>query len=359
MRTVSELFDATTIAVPVSEHGQPEGEMPLNGPNISVVPLTVPAGRPGWRRKALFPFWIVKNAPAMIRACRQADAVHAPVPGDIGTIGILLALCLSRPLFVRYCGNWRVPSNGVQKLFQRLLEGLAGGNRLVLATGGGADIPSERNPRIKWIFASSLTDAEIAAIGRPRTVPCGEGEFRLIIVGRQEKRKGTDRLIQALRLLSGTGRTVSLDVVGAGSELASLEELSRRLGIDDRVRFHGNLSHERVVGLLQEAHLFCFPTESEGFPKAVLEAMATGLPIVTTGVSVLPFLVKDCGLVLDEVTPETLRDAVLKMMGEEAVYESMSRAALRAARDYSLEKWQQLIRDEVEESWGAKTRTAD
>ena len=47
MRTVSKLFDATTIAVPVSEHGQPEGEMPLNGPNISVVPLTVPAGRPG------------------------------------------------------------------------------------------------------------------------------------------------------------------------------------------------------------------------------------------------------------------------------------------------------------------------
>jgi glycosyltransferase involved in cell wall biosynthesis len=357
MRALSEIFDTTTVVVPIQVEALTEGEMAIDGHDLRVLPVSYPWGRPGWPRKAMFPLWLLWNARRMVRACIQADAVHVPIPGDIGMIGIALAHLMSRPLFVRYCGNWLVPSNDTQKFFKRCLEKYAGGRRLLLATGGSDDPPSPRNPAIKWIFATSLTESEIQRIGKLKKLPDAGEDLRLITVGRQEQGKGTDVLIEAVGLLSDTDVRASLDVVGSGSELQRLRDLCRAHGVSEQVRFHGMVDHERVIELLGRAHLFCFPTRSEGFPKAVLEAMAVGLPIVTTRVSVLPHLVKQCGVVLDEATPVAIRDGILTCVGSATVYADMSEAAIRSAPMYSLERWQELIRTEVESSWGVNTRT--
>jgi glycosyltransferase involved in cell wall biosynthesis len=357
MRALSEIFDATTVVVPVLGKAMPEGEMAIEGHNLRVLPLSYPLGRPGWPRKAMFPLWVLWNAPRMFRACLKADAVHAPIPGDVGIIGIALAHLIARPLLIRHCGNWLVPSNATQRFFKRWLERYAGGKRVVFATGGGDDQPSPRNPAIKWIFATSLSEAEIETIGRLRSLPGKDEEVRLITVGRQEVGKGTDVIVEALALMSGAGMRVSLDVVGAGSELQRLRDLCRVRGVSECVRFHGMVPHDRVIELLGEAHVFCFPTRSEGFPKAVLEAMTVGLPVVTTRVSVLPHLVKQCGVVLEEATPEAVRDGILACVRSATVYASMSGAAIQSARMYSLERWQSLIRDEVESNWGLTSRT--
>ena len=177
--------------------------------------------------------------------------------------------------------------------------------------------------------------------------------FRLIIVGRQEGAKGTEILIQALALIHGKYPNAALDVVGHGSAVPALKRLANEVGVGHQVVFHGKVNHDEVLRLLQNAHVFCFPSKSEGFPKVVLEALACGLPVVATPVSVLPQLLGNgCGVLLDEATPAALARAVDRVMADSANYKAMSRKAIETAKQYSLEAWRDTIGGYLEEAWG-------
>ena len=336
MRALSELFDSTTVLVPCEARAREVGEMPLEGDALSVAPLSMPGGR-GLARKLRLPLWLARNLGVMLRELRRADAVHAPIPGDVGTIGLLLALLMRKPLFVRYCGNWRVQRTLAERLWRWLLDRSAGGRTVVLATGGASAPPSPRNPRVRWIFSTSLTDEEIRSCGAATRRRAGEAP-RLIIACRQEWAKGTGTVNESLPLLGGRFPEIRLDVVGDGGALEGFRSLAERIGVADRVVFHGRVDHAGVVALLQRADVFCFPTvSSEGFPKAVLEAMACGLPVVTTRVSVLPeLLAGGGGVLLDEPTPAALADAVQRCLADDARYAEMSSAGRGTSRGFSL-----------------------
>lgn len=339
MRALSQVFDRTVLLVPVDDAGDRAGERPITGNGLLVAPLTKPAGS-DLSRKAALPFWLIRNGALLLRAARQADAIHAPIPGDIGTFGMILAVILRKPLFVRYCGNWDLRRTRAERFWRWFMERFAGGRNVMLATGGSDDPPSHDSPEIRWIFSSSLTEAEIVACGRLRESLPGPAP-KLIIVSRQERSKGTAELIECLPLLTGEFPGISLDVVGEGRALQEFRSLAERMGA--QVRFHGSVSHDRVIELLCAADLFCFPTASEGFPKAVLEALACGLPVISTRVSVLPRLIASAGVIIDDVSPRSIAEAIRDCLSNEEKYRGMSRAALDVARGYSLEAW----RDEI------------
>lgn len=352
MGALSELFDSTTLVVPCSPSGGRAGETPLRGCELRVAALT-PLAASGWARKAAFPAWLLRNALAIGREVAAADAVHAAVPGDVGTVGLLAALLLRKPLLVRYCNNWFATRTIAERFWKRVMERFAGGRNVMLATGGGAEPPSRRNASVGWIFATSLEEREIAALSRRRDRPSGKGP-RLILVGRQEKGKGTDLLIAGLPEIARTFPGVTLEVLGDGSSLPEFRAAAQRHGVADRVAFRGNVDRAAVVRSLQAADLFCFPTSSEGFPKVVLEAMACGLPVLTTKVSVLPILLAGgAGLLLDEATPESVADGVRRCLADETAYRTMSAKALQTARAYSLERWRDTIGEMLTSAWGS------
>jgi glycosyltransferase involved in cell wall biosynthesis len=130
--------------------------------------------------------------------------------------------------------------------------------------------------------------------------------------------------------------------------------LAAQLRVSDHVVFHGLVNHARVIELMQQADLFCFPTtSSEGFPKAALEALACGLPVVTTKVSALPQLVGDgAGVLLDQATPQAVAAAVHQCLADKHVYQQMARRAVETARRYSLERWRDRIGQTLTAAWG-------
>jgi len=103
MQAISALFDATTVLVPIRTSPRPSGTRPLTGHRLRVRPLKEPRGT-NLRRKIALLAWLPRNLRHLWRAIREADAVHTPVPGDIGTIGILLALMQRKRLFVWHLG---------------------------------------------------------------------------------------------------------------------------------------------------------------------------------------------------------------------------------------------------------------
>jgi hypothetical protein len=352
MKALSDLFDATVLVVPCAPPASHDGEIALDGRNLSVAPLSMPAGR-GLRRKLGLGFWLLRNFPLIVRELLRADAVHAPIPGDIGTIGMLLAFVLRKPLFVRHCGNWLKPVTRAEFFWKWFMEMFAGRKQVMLATGGSSQPPSRRNAAIRWIFSTTLTEEELQSCTEARELS-DRHSSKLIIVCRQDREKGTGVVIQSLPLVLKSFPEATLDVVGDGPALGQFRHLAESLEVSDRVVFHGKVDHSGVVNLLKQADLFCYPTTaSEGFPKVVLEAMACGLPVSATRVSVIPELLgAGGGELLNDVTPEGLADSVIRILSNQDRYHLMSAAALETARRFSLENWRDTIACELRSAWG-------
>jgi glycosyltransferase involved in cell wall biosynthesis len=351
MGALSELFDHTTLIVPCGDPINRRGEVFLQGCNLSVVPLTAPGGR-GLVRKVGLAFWLVRNLPVIIRELLTADAVHAPIPGDIGTIGMLLAFVLRKPLFVRHCGNWLRPVTSAEHFWKWFMEKFAGGKQVMLATGGSPNPASSKNHKISWIFSTSLREEELKAC-QVHDLQSSHAP-KLIIACRQDRKKGTGLVIESLPLILKSFPHASLDVVGDGMSLPEFQAQAESLDVSDRVTFHGRVDHEAVVSLLNQADLFCYPTTaSEGFPKVVLEAMACGLPVITTRVSVLPDLIgSGGGLLLDEATASDVAEAVVKALSDRDRYRIMSQRAIETAAQFSLERWRDTIGSKLQSAWG-------
>jgi hypothetical protein len=351
MKHLAALFDATTLVLPqASTAPERMGELVLTGHNLEVVPVTFPTGQ-GAGRKTRFPLWLLRNLPTLLREAQRADAIHAPIPGDIGTVGMFLALLWRKPLFVRHCGNWLQPKTIAENFWQWFMETFAGGRHVMLATGGAAHAPSVRNADLKWIFSTSLTEAEMAGYRHVRRL---QDSTRLIIVCRQEKNKGTHLVIESLPLLKEQFPTISLDIVGDGAALPWFRQRAEELGVSDRIYFRGKVNHDQVMALLQQADLFCYPTmASEGFPKVVLEALASGLPVVTTRVSVLPQLLgAGGGVLLPAAKSEAIASAVAGILADPDRYHQLSQSAVETAQQYTLEAWQNMIGTNLRQSWG-------
>lgn len=319
---------------------------------VGVSTLPEPEGA-GWTRKVALVPWITLNGGSLWREIKDAGAIHVPVPGDIGVLAIIAALTVSKPLFVRHCGTWGDRSTLANRFLAWLLPRIAGGRVVVMATGGGPEPPEPRNPAIQWIFATSLREAEIESIVPAAAWQPGE-PLRLVTVGRLTAQKNARACVEALPAIRQALPGSTLRIVGDGPFGADLEASARRCGVADAVTFTGNLNHEAVIETLCRSHLFLFPTlVAEGFPKAVLEAMACGLPVVASRVSVLPHLLADgCGELLAGTAADDVAETVIRLAGNPAHMAAMGRAARERARAYTLERWRDLIGARLEKAWG-------
>lgn len=117
--------------------------------------------------------------------------------------------------------------------------------------------------------------------------------FNLIFMSRVEIYKGVNELLDAYSILKEKYPNIKLTIAGNGGELDTLINKVRDFNIKD-VTFSGYVTGNEKYKLLADSDLFVFPSYSEGMPNAVLEAMAMGLPIVTTKVGGLnDFFIED------------------------------------------------------------------
>jgi colanic acid/amylovoran biosynthesis glycosyltransferase len=142
---------------------------------------------------------------------------------------------------------------------------------------------------------------------RPRALVRGE-PVTLISIARLTEKKGIEYALRALALLPPDTPAYHYHVVGDGELRARLERLRTELGLDARVTFHGWKSQAEVAGLLDTAHVLLQPSvtasdgDQEGIPVALMEAMAAGMPVVSTLHTGIPELVEDgiCGYLVPE-----------------------------------------------------------
>ena len=150
--------------------------------------------------------------------------------------------------------------------------------------------------------------------------------FRMISVGRFVEKKGLEYAIRALAKAAPRlqDRRVQLDLIGDGPLAAELKALASGLGLENSVMFHGFLPHAQVAEALQKADAFMLPSivaadrDMEGIPVSLMEAMASGLPVISTRHSGIPELIKhnENGLLADERDVDGLAEQIMALIND-------------------------------------------
>lgn len=179
--------------------------------------------------------------------------------------------------------------------------------------------------------------------------------IRIVGVGSLEQMyKGVDILLQAMRILSDQQYDVSLTWIGGGYFLQGLILLSNQLGLQTRVNFSGNVSSgDSVRETLDTADLFVLPSRTEGLPRALVEAMARGLPCIGSNVGGIPELLER-----DELFPSedavAAASLIAKLIADPARRRSMALRNLEKSRAFLNEKL-----DEKKREFWAQLTAAD
>ncbi len=169
-----------------------------------------------------------------------------------------------------------------------------------------------------------------------RWPPASGLEAPLILsVARLVPKKGLNDLIVAADILRRRGRSFKVEIIGNGPLREALETRVMQLGLNDRVRLLGALPHESVCGAYQRASMFVLPCivtadgDRDGIPNVLPEAMASGVPVVSTAVSGIPELIdaEHDGLLVPPNSPAMLADAIDRLLTCPELSERLVRAA--------------------------------
>ncbi|MCP5539705.1 MAG: glycosyltransferase [Akkermansiaceae bacterium] len=176
---------------------------------------------------------------------------------------------------------------------------------------------------------------------QPRREPGNASAWHLVQACRLIEKKGLDVTLRVFAAFLRDCPEAMLTIAGDGPLENSLRDLARQLGVADRVRFAGFLSGEELRDLFYSAHVFIHPSRitadqnQEGVPNSMLEAMATGLPVLATRHGGIPEAVEEgrTGLLCDEDDEEALLKNLRRMINRLEEWREMGRQAAASVRE--------------------------
>jgi glycosyltransferase involved in cell wall biosynthesis len=354
MSGIKSLFDDMTLVVVRVDASAGESSGGIALPAAArVVALRSPVGQDARRKVSIaagLPYYVWK----IVASIRDADVVHTPVPGDIPLLGMLLSLIMRKRTIVRYGGSW--PENAQTTFMNRFtklcMRRFAGGRNVMFATGSGSNSPAAG---IHWLFSTAVSKAELRALhpvlDRGLSTPP-----KLIYVGRFSPEKGVATLLRALHLLARSGfqPLPVLTLAGEGVQRAELEALARELGVTDRVTFAGQLGRERLSVELMRADLCVQPSLTEGFSKAWIDAMAHGLPVVSSDVGAARAVIGsdgERGWIVRAGDVEALAATLREVLSGTVFWEALRSRCRAYAESRTLEAWAEQIGKQCADQW--------
>jgi glycosyltransferase involved in cell wall biosynthesis len=259
----------------------------------------------------------------------------------------------------------------------RIIHALYGTPYLVYF--GGSDMPGANPSRYKQIYpfitaltrwvwraapVSTVCSQGLLELGRHhdpgydfRLVPNGvelarfvpveraaNPKVKILFIGRLIPRKGFQYVVRALpQIQELTDIPFEVEVVGTGVMRKHLDELAEKLGVSHLLKYVGTVPYEKLHESYQGADIFVLTSESEGMPAVILEAMACGLPIVTTDVPGNREIVRDGenGFLVRVGDTETLAKKLAHLVSSEDLRKQLGRRSRQHIRPY---EWREIVK---------------
>ena len=186
-----------------------------------------------------------------------------------------------------------------------------------------------------WAYAAAAQRPRpVVALAERRARRGGLGARRedpaqLLCVGRLVAEKGHAVLLDAVARLAREGRNVEALIVGSGPQRDALQRQAVRLGIEERIILCGALAPDEVAARYAQARVFCSPSFAEGVPVVLMEAMASGCPVIATAIAGVRELVRDgdTGLLVTPGNSQELAAAIGLLLDSPELSDELARAA--------------------------------
>ena len=195
-----------------------------------------------------------------------------------------------------------------------------------------AVIPMGCDPR----FHPNIHPIRAAAVRQRYTLP----EHYALFVGTVEPRKNLGVLLRAFAHFRAQWPQIDVQLVVAGGQgwgREPLGEIIDALKIRDQVLWTGFVADEDLPDLYRGAAMFVYPSLYEGFGLPILEAMACGVPVITSNRSSLPEIAGNAALLVDPTQPDALAAAMSDVMNDKALHEEMRSNGIARAKDFTWE----------------------
>jgi colanic acid/amylovoran biosynthesis glycosyltransferase len=253
------------------------------------------------------------------------DLIHAPWATYPASVAWFLSRLLGKPF------SFTSRAHDIFVEDHMMADKLAAANLAVTITRNNV------RHMARWMSAPGAVPIQVMhsalELGETRFSRDGRLPHRLLSVGRLDPIKGFDVLLPALAMLRDRGVAFESVIIGEGEERARLEAQRDALGLGDRVTFVGAKPQTEVRKAMAESTLMVMPCvvtpdgNADGIPNVLTEAMAAGLPVVSTRVSGIPELVDDrvSGRLVDQRDAAALADAVADLLADPAAGDAYAR----------------------------------
>ena len=281
--------------------------------------------------KTLLHFGEGVRAADLLRA-ERIDHIHA----HFADRAALVALVASRLLGVGY--SLTAHANDIYVAPVLLSEKMQQARFVTTCTGYNKTHLEKKTGRPVELIYHGL---DLAGLDPARSA-AGNGSTPLILsVGQLKEKKGFPYLLRACDILRQQGYDFKCEIIGDGPDRASLQALVAELGLQDRVTLRGALPNVEVMARYPQAALFALPcviaasADRDGIPNVVLEAMAFGLPVVSTNISGIPEVVEDgvTGLLVTSGNVEALAAAIARLLDDPDLRQRLAAAGRRRVEE--------------------------
>lgn len=174
----------------------------------------------------------------------------------------------------------------------------------------------------------------------------GGRKAQILAVGNLRWQKGYIYLIEAAQQLKEFSPDWKFFIIGEGKERRILEDSIDKFGLKNTVFILGTRSRSEVSRFMQESGIFVLSSVSEGFPKVLLEAMASGIPIVTADVGCCKEIVGEAGVVVPSKNSSALASALKNLITKEDLRKSLGQAGPKLAEQYSWDNVGKIVHSE-------------
>jgi glycosyltransferase involved in cell wall biosynthesis len=287
--------------------------------------------------------WTAVTLRKLMSALRAAgggfDLLHAFWAFPQGTVGVAAGSLLRIPIVVSIGGGelvWlpKIHYGGMRTLRSRIT--ISATLRMASAVSGPSAYvirdAMRIRPDIQWIPTGVDTTIFRGSINRT----CGD-PWHLVQVAGLNKVKDQETLLRAVRQVATVCPHLALDCIGVDVLNGRVQALAHDLGIADLVRFHGVLTVDEIVPFYHRAHLFVQSSLHESMGAAVLEAAASGVPIVGTNVGIVAEMAPQAAVAVPVSDPGALAKGILELLEDSRRRESLAFAAQNFARTYDSE----------------------
>lgn len=162
-------------------------------------------------------------------------------------------------------------------------------------------------------------------------------KFTVFSVCRFYPRKRLDMLLRAAALLRDRIPELEVRIAGNGPESNRLHQICSELGVDQVVRWLGDVSMNELAAEYGRADIFCLPSVQEGFGIVFLEAMAAGKPIIAAHAAAVPEVVRN-GILFEPGNAEALSDAILRLYRDPDLRASLAEAGIRDVEEFAMRR---------------------